>query len=191
MARSKFDQASFEKTLKVVEMNKVEFLRFRPGHLCLGTQNLNSCTTVIIVSKDAAILAHIAPRPSSSNSNQATGDQHAKAKMAEMSTLLSQHLDDFKLGPGGIIVYAVYNGQSALQDQKQIIEAHYAAWKLPLKSVPYQVLDAGKKGGIAKGQVLIDARQGLPIVWIEDRQVGEVKIKSSSAAGSSKAGSAK
>ncbi|KAL9103919.1 MAG: hypothetical protein Q9163_001067 [Psora crenata] len=184
-ARSKLDEARIQNELQVVKMDEVGYPRFRPGKSCLGTEDLNSCTAVIVVSKAAAILAHIPPRPPSPSSDRATGDDHAKTKMNELSVLLRQHLSDFKEGPGGVIVYAVYEGEVALKDQKTIIEAQFAAWKLPSKTATYQVLGRKENRTVGKGTVLIDARKGLPIVWVEDKHVAQISATKSPVAGSS------
>ncbi|KAF6230688.1 hypothetical protein HO173_011040 [Letharia columbiana] len=171
-------------------MDQVGFLRFTAnGKSCLGTSDLNSCTAVAIVSSKAAILAHIAPRPSDRNKSQATGDDHVKAKMKEVRDLLVEHQSDFtNQGSDGVLVYAVYQGKVALEDQVKIIGAQLNAWKLPTTPVRYQVLEAKQDRGPAKGTVLIDARGQKPVVWVEDTLATKAKSVGSSAAESSKSG---
>lgn len=192
MAPSKLDIARGQGgKLQVVKMNSVEYMRFQPGgKIFLGTEDLNGCTAVVIVSKNAAILAHISPRPSGQNTNQATGDTHVKAKMQQLRNLLGQHLNDFKQGTGGVVVYAVYMGEVALRDQKDIIEAQFKSWKLPFQSASYPVLQPGAPRPPAKGTVLVDAGGEAPVVWVEDKAVARVKATGSSV-GSSAAGPSK
>lgn len=189
MASNKLEESRRRGDLQVVGMDQVGFLRFKTnGKYCLGTANLNSCTAVTIVSRNAAVLAHIAPRPSSENKDEATGDNYVKAKMKEVTSLLEKHQSDFNnQAPGGVVVYAVYNGKVALEDQIKIIGAHLKALKLPVKTVPYKVLEAGDSRSPGKGTVLVDARGKTPAVWVEDNLVGQVKGAGSAATGSSKA----
>ncbi|KAL9123525.1 MAG: hypothetical protein Q9217_007045 [Psora testacea] len=196
MATSKLDDARRRgKQLQVVKMNKVEYMRFQPGgKIFLGTEDLNGCTAVVIVSKNAAILGHISPRPSEQNTNQATGDAHVEAKMQELRTLLGQHLNEFKQGTGGVVVYAIYMGEVALKDQKSIIEAHFKSLKLPFQSASYPVLKPGQLRPPGKGTVIVDAGGEAPVVWVEDKPVARVKASESSAelsAGSSVVGPSK
>ena len=195
MAPSKLDIARQSNRLQVVKMNSVEYMRFQPGvKTFLGTEDLNGCTAVVIVSKDAAILGHISPRPSGQITSEATGDAHMRSKMQELRTLLHQHLSDFKQGTGGVVVYALYMGEVALSDQKRIIEDQFKSWKLPFTSVSYPVLKPGEPRSPAKGTVLIDAGGEALIIWVEDKPVARVRASGSSAgssAGSSVAGSSK
>lgn len=190
MAPSKLDIAREDNKLQVVKMNNIGYMRFQSGgKTFLGTEDLNGCTVVVIVSKDAAILGHISPRPSGQNTSEATGDAHVRSKMQELRTLLGQHLSDFKQGTGGIVVYAIYMGKFALTDQKKIIEDQFKSWKLPFKSVSYPVLKPEVLRPPAKGTVLIDAGGEAPVIWVEDKAVARVTASGSSAgssAGSSK-----
>lgn len=155
-------------------------MRFQPGgKIFLGTEDLNGCTAVVIVSKDATILGHISPRPSGQNTSQATGDAHVRAKMQELSALLSQHLSEFKQGTGGVVVYAIYMGEVALTDQKKIVEDQFKSWKLPFNSVSYPILKPGEPRPPAKGIVLIDAGGEAPVIWVEDKAMARVKASGS------------
>jgi len=192
MATSKLQNAKGKNQLRLVEMNQVKYLRFEPkAKTCLGTEDLNSCTAIVVLSRNAAILGHFSPRPSTANPNTATGDTHIKAKMNELHTLLRQHLGDFTQKPGSVsvVVYAIYMGATALQSQKEIIEAQFKAWKMPFKSVPYQVTKELK--GPAKGTVLIDPRNGAPGLYVEDKLVLDITATASPTAGSSVAESSK
>lgn len=114
---SKFQEAKEKDRLRLVQMNEVKYLRFDPKvKTCLGTKDLNSCTAIVVLSRNAAILGHFSPRPSTANPNTATGDTHIKAKMNEFHTLLKQHLSEFTQKPGsaGVVIYAVYMGETAL-----------------------------------------------------------------------------
>lgn len=180
--------------LRLVSMNEVKYLRFESkSKMCLGTENLNSCTAIAIISKDAAILGHFSPRPSSANVNTATGDAHIKAKLQELRALLAQHLSEFTQKPASasVVAYAVYMGATALQSQKELIESQLKAWKMPFRSVPYQVLDKNQARGTAKGTVLIALGDNGPTVYVEDKSMLSMKATASSSTGSSAAESSK
>ncbi|KAL9101391.1 MAG: hypothetical protein Q9163_003349 [Psora crenata] len=173
-------------------MNEVKYLRFEPkSNICLGTENLNSCTAIAIISKNAAILGHFSPRPSSTNVNTATGDAHIKVKLQELSALLSQHLSEFTQKPASasVVAYAVYIGVTALQSQKELIESQLKAWKMPFRSIPYQVLDKDQPRAPAKGTILIALGDNGPTVYVEDKSI--LSMKAAASTGSSAAGSSK
>ena len=175
-------------------MNQVKYLRFDPKtRICLGTEHLNPCTAVVILSKNAAILGHFPPRPASASANTAAGDAHIKAKMNELRALLGQHLQEFAQKPGstGIVAYAVYKGETALQSQKDIIESQLTSWKMQVKSVPYPVLNSDQPRAAAQGTVLIVPIDGGAEVYVEDKRVVFVKGTASSSTGSSAAESSK
>ncbi|KAL9131343.1 MAG: hypothetical protein Q9217_000722 [Psora testacea] len=186
MATSRLQKARDKDQLQLVQMNQAKYLRFEPkAKTCLGTENLNACTAVVIVSRYAAILGHFSPRPSAADANTATGDAHIKTKMDELHTLLAQHLGNSAQKPSSIsiVVYAVYMGTTALQNQKELIEAQLKVWKMPFISIPYQVLENRERRGPAKGTVLIDPRDGATGVYVEDKLVIEIKAAESSTVG--------
>ena len=194
MAPSMLQTARDHGKLRLVSMNEVKYLRFEPkAKVCLGTENLNSCTAVVILSKNAAILGHFSPRPPSASTNTVAGDAHIKAKMVEVRTLLSQNLQDFAQKPGstGIVAYAVHMGTIALQSQKAYIEAQFAAWKTQLKSIPYNVLEGNDPREPAKGTLLIVPKDGSVDVYVEDKFIVSAKGIASSSTGLSAAESSK
>ena len=119
----------------------------------------------------------------------AAGDAHIQAKLNELRTLLGQHMQDFAETPGsaGIIAYAVYMGATALQSQKDLIEAQFKAWKVPFKLVPYYVIGSDQLREPAKGTILINPNDGVPSVYVEDNLVFFIKATASSTSSSSAA----
>ncbi len=169
-------QAYQTQDLSMVPMDRVKFLSFTTGNQprCLGTMNLNSCTAVAIVSRSGAILAHIAPRPSDGDPMQATGDMHVRRMMHKMMELLMAHRSHFSNSNQGIysvVVYGMYMGEIALYDQVMKIGGRLQAWGFPPRYVPYQVLEPYEGRGAAKGTVLVDGRNQVPVVWVEDNLV--------------------
>ncbi|KAL9104808.1 MAG: hypothetical protein Q9163_000306 [Psora crenata] len=128
MAPNMLQTARKQGRLQLVPMNRVRHIKFDPKtKMCLGTEDLNGYMAVVILSTNAAILGHFAPRPESASTTTVAGDAHIKAKMNEVRALLHQHLQDFTQKPGstGIIAYAVYMGATALESKKDIIEGQF------------------------------------------------------------------
>lgn len=187
MPSSRLQQAQAQGRLQRVPMDDVGFLKFsKDGNQYLGTAGLNSCAAVVIVSQKAAILAHIAPRPSAQNIDKATGDAHVKTKLSEVKRLLDQHANEFYGQQAGCVVaYAVYQGKVALESQVQIIGALLTKWQFPTNPIPYYVMDSKEIKDSANGTVLIDATGKVPAVYVEDALAVKSKASGSSVAGPS------
>lgn len=176
--------------LQIVSMNEIGYLHFEPNSdMCLGTKDLNSCTAIAIISKDAAILGHFSPRPASANENIAAGDAYIELKLQELRTLLGQHLSEFTQTPAsaGLVAYAVYEGATALQSQRDLIESQLKAWKMLFTFIPYQVFGEHEPRGPAKGTVLIVPGDNGPTVYVEDKPMLSMKALASSSTESSAA----
>ncbi|KAL9123549.1 MAG: hypothetical protein Q9217_007027 [Psora testacea] len=188
MPPSLYQKAQATHKLREVAMDEVAYLKFsKEGHRYLGTENLSGCTAVVIVSLTAAILAHVAPRPSLQNENQATGDVHVTTKMKAVKNLLEQYKSDFSgQQAGAVVAYAVYEGKVALESQIKVIGAQLTAWKLYTNPIPYNVTSSTKDKSAEKGSVIVDATGKVPVVFVEDRDVTS-KVTGSSAIGPSKA----
>lgn len=172
MAPSLLEQAQRLGFLELVDMDVVKVLPFgTSGPKCLGANDLSSCTVVAIVSRAGAILAHIAPRQPDGDPYEASGDDHAVMMMDCMKSALKQHQNRFHdQGAYSIVIYGVYQGAVALEDQVGIISRRLASWGLPPRYVGYEVLPASQRGP-AGGTVLVDGRGSRPVVWVEDRRV--------------------
>jgi hypothetical protein len=59
---SRFRQAVEDDECKEVAMNDYEWVKFSETP-CIGTDGLGACSVVLIVSRLAAIMGHISPRP--------------------------------------------------------------------------------------------------------------------------------
>ena len=187
-----FQKAKAAKKLEMVPMNRAKHIHFAPNKHGLATENLNSCTAVVIASPLGAILGHFSPRPEGAPANEAAGDAHIQAKMNDIDALLTAHKQDFpKGGSAGIIAYAVYRGAIALPSQKKIIESRLKKWEIPLKDFDYTALDADQPRPSGKGSVMVIYQGEKVYVFLEDkiRAVVSKPSTGSSAAESSKASS--
>lgn len=173
MAAGKLEQACAAHEVFLVGMNKVRGLPFDlnlTGIQCLGAGDLNGSTVVVVVSPKGAAMANIAPRPSPSDENQATGDNWVHAAMGTLSTLLQLHPEQFSpdIPKYAVIVYAMYQGAVALPDQVTIIGNYLRSWNMPIYNGRYQVQHSSQPRRPGQGTVLVDGRGQSLDVWVED-----------------------
>ncbi|KAK2809799.1 hypothetical protein FQN50_003439 [Emmonsiellopsis sp. PD_5] len=170
MASTRFDEVEKLAGTVNVFMNTVGFIVFGQNQkYCLVTSDLNGCSAVAIVSQHAAILAHIPPRPSLDSSNLLAGDQNMQAKMNEVAYLLTQHRILFE-GNHAWVVYAVLGDEIGLADQKAIIDRTLEGLCINYTNYPYPVSqDENRPPG--HGTIVVDARSGVPQVYIDDSRV--------------------
>jgi hypothetical protein len=164
---------AYNTTLEV-RMNEAKIGLFHSGpYKCIGTQHLNGCTAVTIVSPYAAILAHIAPRdPRADPRDFNAGDNNCRAKMNEVIALYRQNIRLFPPNVPTWIISAMYRGEPALPDQRRIIEERLQQEGLVYANTMYLVLDSTHPRGPEKGTVLVDARRGeQPIIYVEGKAV--------------------
>ena len=179
---------------KMVQMDDYDIVRFgEAGKTCLATQDLNSCHAVIIVSKKAAVLAHIAPNipPNASaavRSQFPTAQHWIQAMMAKVIKCVEANKSYFdNPGSGGIVIYGVYKGEIALPDQVKLLAANIEKL-LHIPARPYQYKVPGTPGP-NKGIVVIEGHPvGLPpTLWVEANKI--VLLAGSGSAGPSKTAS--
>jgi len=181
----------------MVQMDKVDIIRFgEAGKYCLATDRLNSCHAVAVVSKKAAILAHIAPHaPEHIRHKFSSADDYIKTMMTTVINCFKENKKYFdNQGSGGIVVYAMHDGKIALPDQVKIVAAAIKMiMGLNATPVPYKVLGSKEPRGPNKGVVLIEGQKSgqLPVVWVEDKTVPTPGAGSSSAGSTSAAASSK
>jgi len=150
-------------------MDEVQFQAFHPPTTAIGTQDLRSCSVVLVVSPMAAILTHIAPR----------GDAHVAKMMDQFAHLYQEKKDYFPSKKETWVVSGMIDigGQSVmpLEDQKRIIDTKLAAMGLgDLKDATYkfQLRPAATSPTFpGKGTVFVDGDGPRPIVYVEDKAV--------------------
>ena len=198
MAVARLEQAKTLSRLKaIVAMNDFDIVRFgEENKYSLATKDLNSCHAVVIVSRKAAILAHIAPNSPDSVRNQ------YPTSMAWITYKINQVVQCFTTnkgyfenqGPGGIVVYGIFNNEVALPDQLKLIAATVQnKMQLAVKGASYKILEKQDSRGQNKGVVLIEgvAIGQLPLIWVEDRQVPVPQAASARTASTTTASSSK
>lgn len=150
-------------------MNQVLFVPFQGPIRAVGTQNLNGCTAVAIISNYGAILAHIPPLPYVTT-NPHVGMQNLQARVAEMMAAYQQHVDYFPAAASSLVVGAFFGGQAALPHHLEHIRVSLTQRGLIPRLRLYQVT-AGGHPTPAQGTVFIDARWGPPVVYVENQPV--------------------
>ena len=170
--RGLFEQAVVDRHAIEVHMDEVMFVDFARGSIrCVGTAQLNGCTAVAIASPYGAILAHIPPHPNRDRNNPYAGDNHVEEKMKEFVSLYRQFQSYFPAGMSTWVVSPMYQGEIALPDQRDIIERKLQEVGLAPGDSTYFVVRSTDPRGPGKGTVLIDAREEVPIIYVEDRRV--------------------
>lgn len=149
-----------------IGMDEVLFTPFEGTKRCTGTEELNSCTVVTLVSSLGAILAHIPPRPKLTSSDPEAGDHHTEEKMDEFGRLFHRYRDSFPPGKTTWVVSAIFQGEIALPHQKAIIERKLGEFGLTYTNSAYMVIMDQVRP--PKGTVFIDARGEKPLVYVED-----------------------
>lgn len=177
MAAAKLQQVRARNILKTtVPMIHHDIIRFgEDGMWCIATVDLNACHAVIIVSKKAAILTHIAPLPPEAiRDKYPTSEDWIKDMMTRVISCFIANKQYFEhQGLGGIVIYGVYNKEIALADQVKLLAA--TVQKIVgsnTRPVAYNVIGSSEPRNADKGIVLVDGSQPAqpPVIWVEDKR---------------------
>ncbi len=177
MAAARLQQVRARNILKTtVPMNHHDIIRFgEAGMWCLATVDLNACHAVVIVSKKAAILTHIAPRPPEAiRDRYSTSEDWIRDMMTKVISCFIANKQYFEhQGSGGIVIYGIHNKEIALPDQVKLLAA--TVQKIVgsnTRPVAYNVLGSSEPRNSDKGIVLVDGSQSAqpPVVWVEDKR---------------------
>lgn len=154
-----------------VAMDEVKFLVFGHTAQSIGTANLGGCSVVLIASRAAAILAHIAPRANGDPSDIHGGVRHVRNKMDEVAALYNANKHYFT-GTNNWVVCAMHYGELALPDQQIIMTDCLTTLGLSSSVVTYEVLLTGRKRFPGQGTVYVDGSGGGdPVVYLEDKVI--------------------
>lgn len=168
---SRLAQAEALGRVQVVAMNEVKFVAFTEKS-AIGTKDLAGCSVVIIASIYGAILAHIPPRPIPNTPDTYAGDQNVRRLMEEVGRLYNEKRNYFP-ETDTYAVFAIYEGNIALPDQKNIIEEGITRMGLhPFNTILY--ITPRDPTNQAHGTVFVDSlNRGSqkPVVYSEDRIV--------------------
>jgi hypothetical protein len=168
MTGSRFHAALQAHQTYEVGMNEVRFCPFPPhGIRAIGTQNLNACTAVAVISPYGAILAPPQPYPTS---DPHIGQLNVRAKMMEVINYYHQNQALFPPQSSSLVVGAIFAGEPALPDHLHMVPGILNQYGL-VANLAYYHVTGGEHPTSAQGTLFTDARQGLPLVYVEDRHI--------------------
>ncbi|KAI4263884.1 MAG: hypothetical protein L6R42_000986 [Xanthoria sp. 1 TBL-2021] len=164
----------------MVPMDELAIMVFgvdSPYKGCLATQYLNSCRAVVIISTQAALLAHIGPRaPDSPSPYLPSGMNWIQRFMARISLLLNgnQYRRYFEnQGPGGLVIFGALGGKpQGLEELASLAAAVQDIIQVPPKGIRYDVINSSDPRTENKGLVLVEgiASGQYPRIWVEDHE---------------------
>ncbi|KAF2753938.1 hypothetical protein EJ05DRAFT_504535 [Pseudovirgaria hyperparasitica] len=154
---------------KAVTMNDFGLVIFSkiPG---IGTDNLGSCSVIVIVSSKGAMLGHVAPRPDdSSEDDPYAGNNHVESFMDRMLSKYKKHRK--ALGDSSsLVICAIYKSSVALLEQQQIMERKLSDKGLSVDLTETYNVPTGNDHD-DRGSVFVDATSGEIKVYVEGRVV--------------------
>src|SRR5271155_1658191 len=172
MSTGVFQQVQDLRQTESVRMDEVRLLVFgHQGKFVLLTEDLNGCSGVVIFSQAAAILAHIPPRPNADLQDPYAGEKNVQRRMGEVVALFRTYRTYFTTANDKLVISAMYQGQTALPHQKVMIERSLQQMGLTYANKTYVVLKPGEPRSNSHGTIVIDARGGRPMVYIDDQLV--------------------
>lgn len=167
---SRFRDALRKRMAKEVAMNGIGSVQFSSTTPCIGTDQLGSCSVVLIVSPYAAILGHVSPRLDGNNPNDATGDDHIESFMTRVTDVYRQSQSLFSANSSSWVICAVFQGEIALESQQKIMEDRLSGVGLTVdKRQTYPV--PSPDDHLNRGSVFVDGRGNTVEVYVEDRLV--------------------
>ena len=185
MANARLERERRANRLKMVQMNKEDIVIFgQDNKFSIATDRLNSCHALAIVSKQAAILAHIAPSapdvPEDGPANPLvrfpTGDLWVQEMLREIVQRLRDNRKYFEnVDSGGVVVYGMKDNKCALPHQvDRIASAVGKIIKRDVGRVSYDI-DLSKRDWSLTNKVVVlvegIAVGQLPNLWVDDRKV--------------------
>lgn len=166
-----FFQAKGIGSLKTVGLNKVDIVEYGPDFKSIGTAGLGGCSVAVIVSRRAAILAHISPRPTAANAAH-DGDEHMEQMMGQVVTLYEESRQLFPPEQSAVAVCAQFLGspdnEIALPDQLEIMNRHFRGLEIAHSLKKYTISIPYGPEFPGKGTVFVDGSGDRPMVYVED-----------------------
>jgi len=161
-------------------MNQVDCLIFgHEGKRYHLTEALNGCFGVFLVSPLATISAHIPPHPGTSFKDPQAGDKNLIVKMQKFAELYHSHQKYFS-GYNVALVYAKFQGKTALPDKKSFIEKCLQKFNMDFPIQDYDVKSPGEPRRDEHGTAFVDGGASIgAILYLEDKQIMRVSKSSS------------
>lgn len=165
-----FQQAVESRQATAVAMNGLGFIAFSQTS-CIDTDQLESCSVIIIIFLYTALLRHVFPCSDNSDPDDTNAeDNHVRSFMKRFIDYYRRCRSWFPDPSSSWIICAVFEGAIALFDQQKIMKRALGDVRLKVdKSYTYQV--PFKDDDRDRGSVFIDVRGGTVKVYVKDRLV--------------------
>ena len=161
-----FRDAYRSRQAKEVLMNEVGGVKF--SHTpCIGTDGLRSCTAVLLVTSEGAILGHVAPLPPGGGTYPEAGDDHTKYYMDRFIRYMDRYESIFPRHSSVSVIYAIFRNSVALPEQQTIITMRLRDAGMQVDTsqtykVPYRPTHPNH------GTVFVDSRGPVIKAYLED-----------------------
>lgn len=158
----------------MVEMDECRF------HICdektpfVGTQDLNGCFAVVVISEatKAVLFAHIAPRLGTDDATDTgSGKRHTYRMMSQVVDKYRSQEASFPTGSVSWTVFARYQGEVALRDNLNIVRQALHTLGLPEATSGYDILPLMATRPRGHGEVFVGFSSRRCIKGIENTDV--------------------
>lgn len=136
------------------------------GIFAVGTEELGSCSAVVIASFSRVILSHIPPR-----TEHEDGDTTARRMMTDVKGYFQSYRGDFDLKTRGVVVCAIFKGALALESQVKIMSSSLTELSLDPQYRPYDVDPKNFGAFPGQGTVLIVQGSNSPVIYVDNKMV--------------------
>lgn len=172
VAEVQYLTALLEGQVVTVGMNEVQMIKYGEGADYIAALEVNGSSIVAIVSKKAAIIANISPRPlrwEESENDAVLSGCHSTNQMIRMIQTYLNNEPLFKRNETfGVIVSGFYADEIALPDALDSIRGALTPWRFPVKEITYEVRESTHERGIGDTTIIVDGRVTDPVVWVDD-----------------------
>ncbi|KAF3032334.1 hypothetical protein E8E11_000483 [Didymella keratinophila] len=175
MAESLYQAAIRRQRVVQVYMNHFDIAYTGTDKPCIGTDQLGPCSVVLIASRYATILGHVAPLPPVPDPNDKDpGSNHVRKFMNAFVKLCRENKQYFPSDTASGVVCAIYDGEVALPDQQRIMHDRLSREGLSVHTstnyvVPFTAVHPDR------GSVFVDSNNSDNVkVYIEGRHVPEL-----------------
>ena len=157
---------------KVVELDKIEFIKFQDGqHTCLGTWGMKENSVVILVSDKGAIMANIAQaegRPTQRPDGDSS-KENALAMMDMMKDLFRRQQSYFLEGQHNHFAVVICGQTPNVQQRREISRKMYS-W-MDIQGA-FRILQATYDSGTFENVgVVVDGRGRVPKVVLQNNTI--------------------
>ncbi|KAF2209131.1 hypothetical protein CERZMDRAFT_87110 [Cercospora zeae-maydis SCOH1-5] len=162
MSASIFNRLEGSDQFIEVGMNEVDILLPESRKVAIRTQNLNECTSIVVLGR-ATILAHVSPM---STSGTKSAEEHHKERLTAIDDMYAKHRGLFPSDTTTWGVFAKYKGEPMDHIVTQV-NNHLSQKGLPVQPAFYNVAKAHTRAAPA-GQLVAIVGQHSTELYLED-----------------------